>query len=215
MYNIIRRAMIPKKHLLLISFCFGVLYLLFSKLAPRVRIAQIDFDLTVKLQDKFHSSFDGILETSSMFAGFEPVLILLIIVLVLNRRLISLAILPVFAFAHLIEIYGKLFINHPGPPVMFLRGEEITFFPKWYVLSESSYPSGHALRVVFIAILLSAFFLKLKFVKDFRYMAIIGLALWVILASLSRVILGQHWTSDIVGGGLLGFSLGTFALLFF
>lgn len=207
--------MISKKHLLLIALFFGGLYLLFSKLAVRPRIAQIDFDLTVKLQDKFHSRFDGVLETASLFAGFEPALFLLIIVLVLNRRLISLAILPIFAFAHLIEIYGKLFINHPGPPVMFLRGEEITFFPKWYVLSESSYPSGHAMRVIFIAILLGVFALKIKFFKSFRYLGIAVLVLWVILASLSRVILGQHWTSDIVGGGLLGASLGALSLIFF
>ncbi len=65
-----------------------------------------------------------------------------------------------------------------------------------YVLTdEHSFPSGHAARGVFIAML--ALYLG-------RPEIFLGLLVWAILVSLSRLVLGVHYVSDVLVGMLIG-----------
>ena len=41
-----------------------------------------------------------------------------------------------------------------------------------------------------------------------RLLVGVGLGLYVGLVALGKIYLGQHWLSDIIGGGLLGASMG-------
>jgi undecaprenyl-diphosphatase len=66
-----------------------------------------------------------------------------------------------------------------------------------------SFPSGHAARVILIAILAAGL--------GPGWLAII-LWLWAPLVALARVAMGVHYLSDIIGGGLLGILAGVIAL---
>src|SRR3546814_3764301 len=66
-------------------------------------------------------------------------------------------------------------------------------------VSSWSYPSGHAASVAAVAIALT-----LLFPPRWRRGAAAGAALAILLTDLSRVTLGVHWASDVVGGTLLG-----------
>jgi undecaprenyl-diphosphatase len=66
-----------------------------------------------------------------------------------------------------------------------------------------SFPSGHAARTILIAILVSG--------MGPAWLAVV-LWVWAPLVALSRVAMGLHYLSDIVGGELLGVLAGGIAL---
>lgn len=66
-------------------------------------------------------------------------------------------------------------------------------------VSSWSYPSGHATSIAAIAIALA-----LLVPPRWRRAAVASAALAILLTDLSRVTLGVHWASDVVGGTLLG-----------
>lgn len=66
-------------------------------------------------------------------------------------------------------------------------------------VSSWSYPSGHATSIAAIAIALA-----LRAPLSWRGPAIACAAAAILLTDLSRVMLGVHWVSDVVGGTLLG-----------
>jgi membrane-associated phospholipid phosphatase len=79
----------------------------------------------------------------------------------------------------------------------------------------SSYPSGHLARTAFIAVVF-AFIIyssnKLsKTQKQFLYCFIVII---VGLMFVSRIYLGEHWFSDVVGGSFLGGAMGLLSVLF-
>lgn len=90
----------------------------------------------------------------------------------------------------------KLLIDRPRPGVLVHLD----------VVSNASYPSGHAMGAAILALSLGFLFRGLP-VRTI-------LAAYVLLVALSRLILGVHWPSDIVGGLLIGafWTLAGFAL---
>ncbi len=78
-------------------------------------------------------------------------------------------------------------------------------FPANYINEQFSYPSGHAARAVFIAVITWVLFHRKKWVK-------IGLVFYILLVAVSRIYLGHHWLSDVISGALLGSGLGLLTL---
>lgn len=233
--------MIRRAIFIVLSFALLFSFALYSKFADSDVVARIDFDVAVKLQERIDTSthlrftraIGEVMEASTFFASpiFSVGAIGLITLIGFvkekkwKKKIRILAIPILFALLVVGEMYGKSVVHHPAPPFFMIKNPT-TIFPKYYINDEFSYPSGHAARAVFLA--LCIWFLAIKSreagsgsARQFSNKKIwkkklwigITLGIYVGLVFVSRIYLGHHWLSDVIGGTLLGSALG-FLVLF-
>lgn len=200
--------------LFLLSIFFTSLFTYFSYTVAKERWTKADFDTTVKLQDHISRKFDGYFSYFSLIGSIEVTVGFCLILAFLS--LIRLKILPTLGWLMIIpasmgEVFGKLILFHPAPPVFLHRSILPTTLPSFYVHTDFSYPSGHMTRTVFIAVVfLSIAILQSKDILQ-RFISLAVLLSLISLMALTRVYLGEHWLSDVIGGFLLGAGVGFLA----
>jgi membrane-associated phospholipid phosphatase len=189
------------------------LFVLFSYLVHRDLFTTFDFNATVHLQDNISRRFDGIFSFLSDIGKFEVMTIVLIGIFVITRKWLAGGVaLALYGGFHLFELFGKYFVNHPPPAQFMLRTQQVLNFPQFHVRSEFSYPSGHSGRALFITVILLVLLWNSKRMHLSAKVALTCLLVGYDIAMLtSRVVLGEHWTTDVIGGSLLGMALGLLA----
>lgn len=200
--------------LFFLSIIFLALFTLFSYNVAKERFVQRDFDTTVKIQDHIPRKYDEIFSYFSLLGSAEvTVLICLILSLAWFIRGKWLAILGWLMVipGTLGEVFGKLVLFHPGPPVFFHRTLLPQSLPSFYVHTNFSYPSGHMTRTIFIITVLGCLLFFSRLNLFLKYSVIFVLIGFGFMMGLTRIYLGEHWLSDVFGGGLLGAGFGFLA----
>lgn len=119
----------------------------------------------------------------------------------------------------LVVTFGGIFINlilkmtiqrgRPGEP------RDLEVFGHSLDLTSYSFPSGHSMRIVLLALLIT--FLAVHFIKSERLKAItVGLCIALpLLVCVSRIILGMHYFTDILAAAFVAISWFQICYLFF
>jgi undecaprenyl-diphosphatase len=192
-----------------------IFYLILTFIIPSGVLDGFDYWATVFLQKVFPSFVAFPFSFFSLIGSFEIASIFILILWWFYKKLNYFYVLIYFSAFHILELIGKRFFEHPGPPSELARYIFSFSFPSSGVKPGSSYPSGHMGRTVFISVLLLAIIFRNKNIsKKNKYIFTLCILIFNLLMFISRIYLGEHWFSDLFGGVILGTSMALFAILF-
>ena len=167
----------------------------------------IDLQATLLMQSALPRSLDLPSSLLSLAGSAEFTVPLFALLVLLSRPELRVKLVILFAFLTLLEVGGKMLINQPEPPDELVRYIFRFGTPTGRIRTPFSYPSGHAARTSFLAVLAVALIVQSRARPATRriLMALVLAAAAGMLVS--RVYIGDHWLSDVLGGALLGAGL--------
>jgi membrane-associated phospholipid phosphatase len=164
-----------------------------------------DLETTVLLQRIFPRSVDLPFSLLSLLGSAEiTTVILLVLVLFVSRPTLRAKPISLFLLVGLIEWLGKNLVSQPGPPDDLLRYVRLFSMPTAHVVTPFSFPSGHAARVVFLTVIAAVWIAHSNTGTGMKKILLVLLPVGAAAMLVSRISLGEHWASDVIGGTLLG-----------
>ncbi|MCK9205144.1 MAG: phosphatase PAP2 family protein [Bacteroidales bacterium] len=165
-----------------------------------MHFATLDFALLYWLNHNFIPHSVPVLQLVSYTTTFISIaMVLIVLIISIVKR--SKSIRKQFYILALVLILVALVSQ--GLKQIIFRERPFSAHPSIEKLSQgggSSFPSGHSLEAFAIATSLSLLFKKKKIV--------IPLFIWAMLVAYSRMALGVHYPSDVVGGIIIGILIG-------
>ena len=175
-------------------------------------IKQFPGDLywTLRLQS-FHSNFllSIMKGVSFIFGGWFAVVVVIVIGILVWWRIgrLEAILITVAGMLSLVNTVLKLIIGRQRPPANLVQ----VFYP----MQTNGFPSGHAMFSIMVLGLLAYFiFINMKN-HILRTVVLLGLVALILLVGTSRVYLGVHWPSDVIGGYVIGGALLTGIIWFY
>lgn len=165
----------------------------------------IDYETTLLFQSVIPRSVDLPFSILSLVGSLEiTTALLLVLVLCFYPPKEGILTCACFLLILLIEWLGKTVIHQLGPPHMFYRYVIFFAMPTGNVETLYSFPSGHAARSVFLCLVAISLIRHSRLQAPRKGLAVGLVIIAGLLMLVSRVYLGDHWASDVVGGTLLG-----------
>lgn len=158
-----------------------------------------DLRLTILLQSFNNESLQSFMEwVSFLTGGWRAALLVVVIGVVVWWRLGRLEgiLILVAGLSSSLNIPLKVAINRPRPAADMVR----VFIDE----TGNGFPSGHALFAAVVLGLLAYFVGTNLRKRSLRILSLFSLLVLILLVGASRVYLGAHWPSDVMGGYLFG-----------
>lgn len=171
----------------------------------------VDVQITRAIQS-VHLPWVGILMNVISWPGFPPQTFIIPVVLVLliyafGLHWESVAALSAAIISGASNELIKLLIQRPRPTADLVQ--------VFAALNSYSFPSGHVMfYVTFFGFLWFLLFILLKHSWQ-RTLLLVLLSIPILLVGVSRIYLGEHWASDVLGAYLLGSLALTASILFY
>lgn len=199
------------------SLVMILVFVILSFFVNKDYFRSVDYDSMVGLQSTFVRSVDIPFSIVTILGSTEVTFTILVTIFLLlifkNKHLFTGLFLYFLIF--IVEIFGKLFINHPMPPKIFHRYVFNIQMPiSFFIDTNYSFPSGHMARASFLIILCIILLILSKIRKNTKLISVFGLFCMLSIVFISRVYLGEHWLSDVIGGLLLGSGIGLLSFVF-
>ena len=193
----------------LITGFLSILALIMSIFAWFIKQFPGDLYWTLRLQS-FHSNFLlSIMKGASfIFGGWFSVVVVVVIGILVWWRIgrLEAILIPIAGLLSLVNVVLKLIIARQRPSANLVQ--------VLYQMQTNGFPSGHAVFAIMV-LGLSAYFIFINMENHIlRTVVLVGLVALILLIGTSRVYLGVHWPSDVIGGYIIGGALLT-ALIWF
>ena len=201
---------------LIIAAVFFILLIVLSTLVHNDFFRNFDYFSMLQVQEIQSPAIDYIFSVFTLLGSSELILFfILIIFAILNFKIKKPVLAPwLYILIYPLEILGKLIVYHPKPPVFLNRYVFEFHLPSSFIIETSySYPSGHMARTAFLISLLLLFIRKSGLNKNRKKLLFLLLSLYLVIMFVSRIYLGEHWFSDVLGGTLLGFVIARLSFM--
>lgn len=200
-----------------ISVFLGILYLYLSFLVDKDVFRMIDYESMVGMQNSINHKLDLPFSILTVLGSSEVTFLILLIIFIaffLVKKRFFWGLLLYFVI-FIIELAGKLVIYHPVPPITLNRYVLDFHLPSSFVVHTNfAYPSGHMARISFLSVVLLFLLSLTKNSLLKKIIIIIVIASFTAVIFISRIYLGEHWLSDVMGGLILGAGIATLAISF-
>lgn len=180
-----------------------VLVALFLMLASMVRSGPLGADeiLGTILAGYHTNAFTVINRVASVQVWTVLVLVVGSVLWVVRRRRTAAVLVAGSLASEVLALSAKALVQRPRPP-----GAELAD-----IVATSSFPSGHAMRVMVALALLVALLVWQH--PTYRLPAVVSLFMVLLGVGVARVAVGDHWPSDVLGGYILAGTWVTVVLI--
>lgn len=191
-----------------------LLLFVFLTITTHLRLWQsFDWDSLAAIQNALPRLFDVPFSLLTLLGSAEATGVIFLAIVLCAPANQRLPLILTFGLATLIEFVGKTYIDQPTTPRYLVR--YVPFFKlalSEKVTAEFSFPSGHALRSIFIVIVQIKMISSSHWQRNTQYTFYAVLVVFEMVMLVSRVYLAEHWTTDVVAGAMLGAAFALIAL---